>query len=72
MVIKTVFEDSDSVSTSTYGQDGIQLNVEQFSFFQSAVQEGEELEEDGVEMTDCEGDQATMCKLMPPIIQSTD
>jgi hypothetical protein len=37
MEITTIFDDPDSISTSSYGQDGLSLLVKNFTIFQSSI-----------------------------------
>jgi len=37
MEIQTYFDDPDSISTSSYGQDGLSLLVKKFTIFKSSI-----------------------------------
>lgn len=37
MEIQTIFDDPDSISTSSYGQDGLSLFIKNFQIFKSKI-----------------------------------
>jgi hypothetical protein len=66
MEIKLLFKDSGAISKSTYGQDALMIDIKEKSFFISA--ETKEFMKDSG-MSFCPNG-ASMCKLVPPIIEN--
>lgn len=69
MGVKMAFDDSGDISTSSYGQDNLVLNVKEVSFFKSA-DSNLIMDDSGLPKSDCGNTGATMCRLVPPIIEN--
>lgn len=71
MDVKLNFDDSGGISTSSYGQDGLLMSVKQTSFFVSSGT-SVAMDDTGLPKSDCGNSGASMCKLVPPIIENED